>query len=222
MRNRLLIPCVLCLALGSAARGADEPRTVREGAWFRVVCHFEHDRASDDALAGVEALGLGHLLLPIEGLAVDEERSETARQRAGGVRVRGSGVGVKRSRSASRPRCSRKWLMRGRGRGDGSPGRDHGVRVRELGIVHTTHDAVRETELPLRQGSRRASWAPLRVGSYGGRRQVSTYVSEEEAVRLRQAMRNHRRIKRLLRRWERESVRAMKAEIVLGADEVAT
>lgn len=55
-----------------------------------------------------------------------------------------------------------------------------------------------------------------------GGRQVSTYVSEEEAVRLRQAMRNHRRIKRLLRRWERESVRVMKAEIVLSADEGAT
>ena len=51
-----------------------------------------------------------------------------------------------------------------------------------------------------------------------GGRQVSTYVSEEEALRLRAAMRNHRRIKRLLRRWERESVRAMKAGIVLSAD----
>ena len=59
-------------------------------------------------------------------------------------------------------------------------------------------------------------------GRMEGRRQVSTYVSEGEAVRLRQAMRNHRRIKRLLRRWERESVRAMKAEIVLSADEDAT
>jgi hypothetical protein len=57
MLSRFLIPCVLCLALGSAARAADEPRTVREGVWFRVVCHFEHDRAADDALAAVEAIG---------------------------------------------------------------------------------------------------------------------------------------------------------------------
>ena len=55
-------------------------------------------------------------------------------------------------------------------------------------------------------------------GRMEGGRQVSTYVSEEEALRLREAMRNYRRIKRLLRRWERESVRAMKAEIVLRAD----
>lgn len=55
-------------------------------------------------------------------------------------------------------------------------------------------------------------------GRMEGGRQVSTYVPEEEAVRLREAMRNYRRIKRLLRRWERESVRAMKAEIVLSAD----
>ena len=50
-----------------------------------------------------------------------------------------------------------------------------------------------------------------------GGRQVSTYVSEEEAGRLRDAMRNYRRIRLLLRRWERESVRAMKAEIALSA-----
>ena len=59
-------------------------------------------------------------------------------------------------------------------------------------------------------------------GRMEGGRQVSTYVSEEEAVLLRDAMRNHRRIKKLLRRWERESVRAMKAEIVLSADSSAT
>ena len=53
-------------------------------------------------------------------------------------------------------------------------------------------------------------------------RQVSTYVSEEEAVLLREAMRNYRQIRRLLRRWERESVRAMKAEIILSADASAT
>lgn len=59
-------------------------------------------------------------------------------------------------------------------------------------------------------------------GRMEGGRQVSTHVSKEEAIRLRAAMGNYRRIKRLLRRWERESVRAMKAEIVLSADPTKT
>ncbi len=59
-------------------------------------------------------------------------------------------------------------------------------------------------------------------GRMEGGRLVSTNVSEEEAVQLRDAMDNYRRIKRQLRRWERESVRAMKAEIVLSADSSTT
>ena len=79
-----------------------------------------------------------------------------------------------------------------------------------------------------KEGCRCARDAKWRHGPYfewgrmEGGRQVSTYVSEEEAVRLREAMRNYRRIKRLLRRWERESVRAMKAEIALSADSSTT
>ncbi len=59
-------------------------------------------------------------------------------------------------------------------------------------------------------------------GRMEGGRLVSTNVSEEEAVQLRDAMDNYRRIKRQLRRWERESVRAIKAEIVLSADSSTT
>ncbi|MFV2074412.1 MAG: DUF6788 family protein [Thermoanaerobaculales bacterium] len=55
-------------------------------------------------------------------------------------------------------------------------------------------------------------------GRMEGGRQVSTYVSEAEAAQLREAMQHYRRIKRLLRRWERESIRAMRAEIALSAD----
>lgn len=52
------LPVLLLAALAAAAtRAEDEPVTVREGRWFRVVCHFEHERAADDALAAVEAAG---------------------------------------------------------------------------------------------------------------------------------------------------------------------
>ena len=59
-------------------------------------------------------------------------------------------------------------------------------------------------------------------GRMEGGRQVSTYVSAEEATRLREAIRNYRRIKQLLRQWQRESVRMIRAEIVLSAHEGAT
>ena len=61
----LLLAILLVVAVAPVARTEDEggtnpgtnTNTVREGAWFRVVCHFEHDRAADDALAAVEAIG---------------------------------------------------------------------------------------------------------------------------------------------------------------------
>lgn len=77
-------------------------------------------------------------------------------------------------------------------------------------------------------GCRCAKDAKWRHGPYfewgrmEGGRQVSTYVSEEEANRLREAIRNYRRIRVLLRRWERESVRAIKAEIALSAESRGT
>jgi len=59
MRTAARTTLVLLLAAlaAVAARAADEAVTVREGRWFRVVCHFEHARAADDALAAVEAAG---------------------------------------------------------------------------------------------------------------------------------------------------------------------
>jgi len=57
MCRRFLLAALLGLVLASAVRAEDEPTTVREGTWFRVVCHFEHDRAAEEALAAVEAIG---------------------------------------------------------------------------------------------------------------------------------------------------------------------
>ena len=55
-------------------------------------------------------------------------------------------------------------------------------------------------------------------GRMQGGRQVSTFVSEAEARALRSAIRNYRRIRTLLRRWERESVRIIKYTAALSAD----
>ncbi len=55
-------------------------------------------------------------------------------------------------------------------------------------------------------------------GRMQGGRQVSTLVSEDEARALRSAIGNYRRIRTLLRRWERESVRIIKYTAALSAD----
>ena len=55
MRHIALL-AVLAL-LGPAVRAKDVPTTVRDGTWFRVICHFGHDGAADKAFAAVEAIG---------------------------------------------------------------------------------------------------------------------------------------------------------------------
>ena len=162
---------------------------------------------------------LGHLLLPVEGLALDEKRAKQDPQTPGvgdpGSRVGGGHEAIEEcleteafeevvdegqgaeatalqaegvdgdfltpdhsaAKTTGRPlrtkllvETPRDHDRRPSTRAHRShPGRDHVMRVRELGIAHTTHDAVREAELPLRQGPRCASWALLRVGSHGGR-----------------------------------------------------
>lgn len=57
MTSRWLVSALLGLVLAPLVAAEEPPTTVREGRWFRVVCHFRHDRAADDALAAVEAVG---------------------------------------------------------------------------------------------------------------------------------------------------------------------
>lgn len=59
MRNTFVHALIglICLAPAAGGEAVAEALTIREGAWFRVVCHFEHDRAADEALAAVEAVG---------------------------------------------------------------------------------------------------------------------------------------------------------------------
>lgn len=49
-------------------------------------------------------------------------------------------------------------------------------------------------------------------GRMQGGRQVSTFIPEAEALRLRAAIAAYRRIRTLLRQWERESVRLIKLD----------
>jgi hypothetical protein len=56
-------------------------------------------------------------------------------------------------------------------------------------------------------------------GRMQGKRQVSTFVSETEALQLRNAIAAYRRIRALLRRWERDSVRIIKHESDASADQ---
>ena len=55
-------------------------------------------------------------------------------------------------------------------------------------------------------------------GRIQGKRRVSTTVSPKKARMLKAALTNQRRIKALLRRWERESVRLIDAEIAASHD----
>lgn len=57
MPARALLVLLLGLTLAPTIRAEDDPTTVREGRWFRVVCHFDHERVADEALAAVEAIG---------------------------------------------------------------------------------------------------------------------------------------------------------------------
>ena len=49
-----------------------------------------------------------------------------------------------------------------------------------------------------------------------GNRLVHTILSKDEAERLAQAIRNYRLVKRLLRRWERETFKVIRAEEPAG------
>lgn len=57
-------------------------------------------------------------------------------------------------------------------------------------------------------------------GRMQGGKQASTYVSRAEAQELRAAIKNQRRIRTLLRRWERESVRIIR--LIALSDEDST
>jgi len=59
-------------------------------------------------------------------------------------------------------------------------------------------------------------------GRMEGGRQVSTYVSEQEARQLRAALGNYRRIRTLLRRWERESLRIIRASTDASGGQATT
>lgn len=50
-------------------------------------------------------------------------------------------------------------------------------------------------------------------------KQVSTYVSKDEARLLRLAIKNYRRVRTLLRRWERETRRIVKRSAALTPDQ---
>ena len=87
---------------------------------------------------------------------------------------------------------------------------------------------VRRTKVCGKSGCRCAHDPAARHGPYfewgrlEGERRVTTTITASYAQNLRQAIRNQRRVKQLLRRWERESERAMKAEIVLSAEKPGT
>lgn len=57
MTRGWLTAALLCLLAGPVVVAEEPPTTVREGRWFRVVCHFAHAHAADGALAAVEAVG---------------------------------------------------------------------------------------------------------------------------------------------------------------------
>ena len=83
---------------------------------------------------------------------------------------------------------------------------------------------VRRTKVCGKAGCRCATDPEARHGPYfewgrteGGRRTTTT-VSPEKARRLKAALGNQRRLKTLLRRWERESARLLDAEIDASLD----
>ena len=91
-------------------------------------------------------------------------------------------------------------------------------KILELDLV-VAGTLVRRTKVCGKAGCRCARDPEARHGPYfewgrieGGRR-VTTTVSPEKARRLKSALGNQRRLKALLRRWERESVRVLDAEI---------
>jgi len=77
----------------------------------------------------------------------------------------------------------------------------------------------RRTKVCGKPGCRCATDPEARHGPYyewgriDGKRRTSTTVSPEKGRRLQVALRNQRRLKTLMRRWERESVRLLEAEI---------
>ena len=86
---------------------------------------------------------------------------------------------------------------------------------------------VRRTKVCGKAGCRCATDPEARHGPYfewgrleGGRR-VSTTVSPAKARRLKVALRNQRRLKTLVRRWERESARLLDAEIAASHEQGA-
>jgi hypothetical protein len=104
------------------------------------------------------------------------------------------------------------------------------ARIRELKDRILNQDLVaggtlvRRTKVCGKAECRCASDPSARHGPYYewgrllGRRRLSTTVSAEKARLLQTALRNQRRLKLLLRRWERESVRVMDAEIAASHD----
>ena len=86
---------------------------------------------------------------------------------------------------------------------------------------------VRRTKVCGKAGCRCATDPEARHGPYfewgrieSGRR-VSTTVSPEKARQLKVALRNQRRLKTLVRRWERESARLIDAEIAVSHEQGA-
>ena len=90
--------------------------------------------------------------------------------------------------------------------------------ILELDLI-VSGTLARRTKVCGKPGCRCATDPEARHGPYyewgrieAGRRTTTT-VSPEKGRRLRVALRNQRRLKNLVRRWERESVRLLDAEI---------
>lgn len=91
----------------------------------------------------------------------------------------------------------------------------------DLIVSGTLH---RRTKVCGKPGCRCATDREARHGPYyewgriEGQRRISTTVSPEKGGRLRAALRNQRRLKTLVRRWGRESVRLLDAEIAASRE----
>lgn len=98
--------------------------------------------------------------------------------------------------------------------------------ILELDLI-VSGTLVRRTKVCGKPGCRCATDPAARHGPYyeWGRiekkRRISTTVSPEKGRRLRVALRNQRRLKTLMRRWERESARLLDAEIAASREQGA-